>query len=342
MGKSVLITGITGQDGAYLASLLLNKGYRVFGTIQKNRVVNDWRLKEMEIYDRIDLIPLDVTEHESIIDILKSIKPDECYNLAAISSILDSYKNPVKACEVTGLGVLNILEAIRIVNPEIKYYQASSSELFGLVKRSPQNEDTPFHPRSPYAVAKSFAHYITQNYREAYKLHASSGILFNHESPYRGENFVTRKITKGLAEISQNRLDCLEMGNINVQRDWGHAADYVEAMWLMLQQEKPDDYIIATGISHSIKDFINISAQTLGIKLEWSGENLEEHAVNTSNGDTIIRINEKYFRLADVDIVQGDATKAREKLLWEPKSDFDSLVSEMTIADLERVKKLTT
>ena len=342
MGKSVLITGITGQDGAYLASLLLNKGYRVFGTIQKNRVVNDWRLKEMEIYDRIDLIPLDVTEHESIIDILKSIKPDECYNLAAISSILDSYKDPVKACEVTGLGVLNILEAIRIVNPEIKYYQASSSELFGLVKRSPQNEDTPFHPRSPYAVAKSFAHYITQNYREAYKLHASSGILFNHESPYRGENFVTRKITKGLAEISQNRLDCLEMGNINVQRDWGHSADYVEAMWLMLQQEKPDDYIIATGISHSIKDFINISAQTLGIKLEWSGENLEEHAVNTSNGDTIIRINEKYFRLADVDIVQGDATKAREKLLWEPKSDFDSLVREMTIADLERVKKLTT
>ena len=326
MGKSVLITGITGQDGAYLASLLLNKGYRVFGTMQKNRVVNDWRLKEMEIYDRIDLIPLDVTEHESIIDILKSIKPDECYNLAAISSILDSYKDPVKACEVTGLGVLNILEAIRIVNPEIKYYQASSSELFGLVKRSPQNEDTPFHPRSPYAVAKSFAHYITQNYREAYKLHASSGILFNHESPYRGENFVTRKITKGLAEISQNRLDCLEMGNINVQRDWGHSADYVEAMGVMLQQEKPDDYIIATGISHSIKDFINISAQTLGINLEWSGENLEEHAVNTSNGDTIIRINEKYFRLADVDIVQGDATKAREKLLWEPKSDFNSLV----------------
>ena len=342
MGKSVLITGITGQDGAYLASLLLNKGYRVFGTIQKNRVVNDWRLKEMEIYDRIELIPLDVSEHESIIDILRSIKPDECYNLAAISSILDSYKDPVKACEVTGLGVLNILEAIRIVNSEIKYYQASSSELFGLVKRSPQNEDTPFHPRSPYAVAKSFAHYITQNYREAYKLHASSGILFNHESPYRGENFVTRKITKGLAEISQNRLDCLEMGNINVRRDWGHAADYVEAMWLMLQQEEPDDYIIATGISHSIKDFINISAQTLGIKLEWAGENLEEHAVNTSNGDTIIRINEKYFRLADVDIVQGDSTKAREKLFWEPKSDFDSLVSEMTIADLERVKKLTT
>jgi GDPmannose 4,6-dehydratase len=337
VAKTAIITGVTGQDGVYLSKLLLDNGYAVYGTYRKNTKPDLWRLEDLGIVKDIKLLSLDLTDYSDITDILISVEPDEFYNLAAQSSVGESFEIPMHTCEVGALGVLNIVEAIRTINPGVKFYQASTSELYGMVKESPQTEKTPFHPRSPYSVAKSFAHYITQNYREAYDLHASSGILFNHESPYRGENFVTRKITIGLAKIVNNQQEILELGNINARRDWGHAKDYVKAMYMMLQQEKPDDYIVASGISFSIKEFINIAANTLDIELEWTGEGLAEHAVDKSTGDTIIRINEKLFRPSDVDSVQGDARKALEILGWKPTVDFKNLVREMALVDLDRI-----
>ena len=337
MPRTALITGVTGQDGAYLSKMLLEKGYTVYGTYNEEHSPNRWRLSELDILDRVTLLPIKLTDYAGICNILNLVKPDELYNLAAQSSVGKSFADPMYTCEINAIGVLRLIEAIREINPGIRFYQASSSELFGLVMENPQTENTPFHPRSPYSAAKAFSHYITLNYREAYNLHASSGILYNHESPLRGSEYVTRKITIGLAKIFQNKLDSLELGNINVSRDWGHARDYVTAMWLMLQQERPDDYVIATGESHSIKEFIEIAAAGIGMSIEWDGEGLHEVAYNRNTGNQIIRINKLLYRPADVEYVRGNPKKAKDILHWTPTIKFESLVNEMMQTDMDRV-----
>ncbi len=331
--KTAFITGISGQDGAYLAKLLLNKGYRVLGGDRRTSSGSLWRLEKLNILEKIEIIDFELAEFTNIFRVIEKYEIDEFYNLAAQSFVGASFELPLMTTDVTGVGVLRILEAIRKINPEIKFYQASTSEMFGKVQSIPQNEETSFYPRSPYGVAKLFAHWSVVNYREAYNIFACSGILFNHESPLRGSEFVTRKITLGLSKIKLGMQKTLELGNINAKRDWGYAGDYVEAMWRMLQHSEPDTYVISTNKTHSVKDFINAVSETLEIKLEWSGEGVDMSAVNVENGEKIITINPKFYRPTEVDILLGDNSKATEILGWKPKTSFSQLVEMMTEAD---------
>tara|TARA_B100001093_G_scaffold111070_1_gene103451 strand:- start:9547 stop:10548 length:1002 start_codon:yes stop_codon:yes gene_type:complete len=329
--KKALITGITGQDGSYLAELLLKKGYQVHGIVRRASLINTHRIDH--IYEKIKLHYGDLTDAVSIMGIIKEVEPCEIYNLGAQSHVKVSFKIPEYTGQVDAMGTLRVLEAVRMLGMEkdVRIYQASTSELYGGISDAPLTETTPFHPRSPYGVAKLYGYWIIKNYREAYGMHCSSGILFNHESERRGETFVTRKITRGLSRISVGMEKLLRLGNIHAKRDWGHARDYVEAMWLMLQQDEPDDYVIATGEQHSVKDFVNEAAQYFGFKLEWMGEGLDETGFDWNTKKPIIIIDPEYFRPAEVESLLGDATKAKEVLGWEPKTSFKELVEEMCI-----------
>ena len=329
--KVALITGITGQDGSYLAELLLQKGYTVHGIIRRASMINTHRIDH--IFDRITLHYGDLTDALSIVSIIKIVQPDEIYNLGAQSHVKVSFDQPEYTAQTDALGTLRVLEAVRLLGMEsyVRIYQASTSELFGLVQETPQKETTPMYPRSPYGVAKLYGFWIIKNYRESYDLHASSGILFNHESSRRGETFVTRKIIRALSRISVGLQSDLQLGNLNARRDWGHARDYVEAMWLMLQQEQPDDYVIATGEQHSVKDFVDAAAPYFGFNIEWRGEGLDEFGFCLSTGRTVVKVHPKYFRPAEVETLLGDPTKAKEVLGWTPTHTFDELVEEMVL-----------
>jgi GDPmannose 4,6-dehydratase len=343
--KVALITGVTGQDGAYLAELLLSKGYIVHGIKRRTSLFNTDRIDHL-YRDRHEadvsffLHHGDLTDSSSLIRIIQQTQPDEIYNLAAQSHVGVSFEEPEYTANSDGLGALRILEAIRILGLEKKtrFYQASTSELYGLVQEIPQKETTPFYPRSPYAVAKLYAYWITVNYREAYGIYACNGILFNHESPVRGETFVTRKITRALARIKLGLQDCLFLGNLEAKRDWGHAKDYVEMQWLMLQQEKPDDFVIATGVQYSVRDFVNAAAQELGIEITWKGQGVAEKGFDKS-GKCIVSVDSRYFRPTEVETLLGDPAKAKNKLGWTPKTSFNSLVSEMVQADLSAAER---
>ena len=329
--KVALITGITGQDGSYLAELLLEKGYEVHGIVRRASLINTHRIDH--IFERITLHYGDLTDALSIVSIIKKVRPYEIYNLGAQSHVKVSFEQPEYTAQTDALGTLRVLEAVRLLGMEneVRIYQASTSELYGLVQEVPQTELTPMYPRSPYGVAKLYGYWIIKNYRESYGLHASSGILFNHESSRRGETFVTRKIVRGLSRISVGLQKTLELGNLNAKRDWGHAKDYVEAMHLMLQQPEPDDYVIATGKQYSVKDFVDAAAPYFGFNIQWRGEGLEEFGYCTNNNMTVVKVNPKYFRPAEVETLLGDATKAKKVLGWEPKIDFNGLVEEMVL-----------
>jgi GDPmannose 4,6-dehydratase len=329
--KVALCTGITGQDGSYLAELLLEKGYEVHGIVRRASLINTHRIDH--IYDSITLHYGDLTDSTNLVKIIQQVQPDEIYNLGAQSHVKVSFEMPEYTGMVDGLGTLRILEAVRLLGMEKKtrIYQASTSEMFGKVQEIPQSETTPFYPRSPYGVAKLYGYWIVKNYRESYGLHASSGILFNHESPRRGETFVTRKITRGLSSISTGQQDILYLGNLNAKRDWGHAKDFVEAMWLMLQQDEADDYVIATGEQYSVREFVEAAAPYFGMKIEWMGEGLDEVGYDWNTKKAVIKVNPKYFRPAEVETLLGDASKAKEKLGWEPKISFKQLVEDMCI-----------
>ena len=329
--KKALITGITGQDGSYLAELLLSKGYEVHGIVRRSSLINTHRIDH--IYEKITLHYGDLTDPVNIMGVIRLVEPNEIYNLGAQSHVKVSFEMPEYTANVDALGTLRILEAVRMLGMEkdVRIYQASTSELYGGVLGTPLSETTPFHPRSPYGVAKLYGYWIIKNYREAYGFHASSGILFNHESPRRGETFVTRKITQGLSKISVGLQNVLYLGNLNAKRDWGHAKDYVEAMWLMLQQDEPDDYVIATGEQYSVRDFVEEAAPYFGFKIEWMGEGEDEVGLDWNTKKSIIGINPRYFRPAEVDSLLGDATKAKEVLGWEPKTSFKELVEDMCI-----------
>jgi len=343
--KKALITGITGQDGSYLAELLLEKGYEVHGMIRRSSSFNTGRINHIyrdphEKNVRLFLHYGDLNDASSINTLLRNIKPAEIYNLGAQSHVRVSFDIPEYTGEVDALGTVRILEGIRETGLETKFYQASSSELYGKVVETPQKETTPFYPRSPYACAKAYAFYITQNYRESYGMYACNGILFNHESPRRGETFVTRKITRAAARIKLGMLECLYLGNLDAKRDWGFAGDYVEAMWLMLQQDKAEDYVIATGETYMVRTFAEMVFSRLGMPLEWQGSGLQEVGINAATGTTVIRIDPKYFRPAEVDLLLGDPSKARRELGWAPKTSFEQLVHMMTDADLQAAGKL--
>ena len=336
--KKAIITGITGQDGAYLCALLLRKGYEVYGTYRRTSSVNFWRLQTLGVENHPDLhlVEYDLTDASSSIRMVSDIQPDEIYNLAAQSFVGVSFEQPLATAKITGLGAVNLLEAIRIVNPGISFYQASTSEMFGHVQAVPQVESTPFYPRSPYGVAKLYAHWMTINYRESYDIFASSGILFNHESPLRGLEFVTRKITDGAAKIHLGKLDCLELGNLDAKRDWGFAADYVEGMYAMLQLDKPDTFVLATNRTETVRDFVLMSFKAVGIDLEFFGVGQDEVARDKRNGRVAVRVNPVFYRPAEVDLLVGDATKAKDILGWEAKTTLEELCSLMVNADLER------
>jgi len=329
--KTALITGITGQDGSYLSELLLSKGYEVHGIVRRSSLINTDRINH--IYDSIKLHYGDLTDSTNLVRVIQQVQPDEIYNLGAQSHVKVSFEMPEYTGMVDGLGTLRILEAVRLLGMEnrTRIYQASTSEMFGKVQEIPQSETTSFYPRSPYGVAKLYGYWIVKNYRESYGLHASSGILFNHESPRRGETFVTRKITQGLSRISTGQQDVLYLGNLNAKRDWGHAQDFVEAMWLMLQQDEPDDYVIATGEQHSVKEFVEAAAPYFGIRIEWMGEGLNEVGFDWNTKKPVIKVDPKYFRPAEVETLLGDSTKAKEKLGWVPKISFEQLVEDMCI-----------
>ena len=331
--KVALITGITGQDGSYLAELLLEKGYEVHGIVRRSSLINTHRIDHIYDNPNLTLHYGDLTDATNMIGVIKKVEPDEIYNLGAQSHVKVSFETPEYTGNVDGLGTLRILEAVRLLGMEdkVRIYQASTSELYGLVQEVPQRETTPFYPRSPYGVAKLYGYWIVKNYRESYGLHASSGILFNHESPRRGETFVTRKITRGLSRISTGQQDVLSLGNLDARRDWGHAKDFVEAMWLMLQQDQPDDYVIATGEQYSVRDFVNEAAPYFGMNIEWMGEGLDEVGYDWNTKRPVIRVNPKYFRPAEVETLLGDPSKAKEKLGWEPKTSFKALVEDMCI-----------
>lgn len=338
--KKALITGVTGQSGAYLAELLLEKGYEVHGIKRRTSLFNTDRIDHLfqdphEENLKLILHHGDMTDSSSLLRIIKSVQPDEIYNLAAQSHVAVSFEEPEYTANSDAIGTLRLLEAIRILGLEKKtrFYQASTSELYGLVQEVPQRETTPFYPRSPYAVAKLYAYWITVNYREAYGIYACNGILFNHESPYRGETFVTRKITRGLARIKMGLEDCLYLGNLNAKRDWGHARDYVEMQWMMLQQEKPEDFVIATGEQHSVADFVEAAAAVCGEKITWKGEGADRKGY-FQDGKCVVAVDPRYYRPTEVETLLGDATKAREKLGWSPRTSFPQLVSEMMKADL--------
>ena len=350
--KRALITGVTGQDGAYLSKLLLSKGYKVFGTYRRTSSVNTWRLDELDILsdEHFNFIEYDLTDMTSAIRLIDRHQPDEIYNLAAQSFVGVSFEQPLTTSQITGLSVLNILEAIRILNKDIKFYQASTSEMFGCVQAIPQNEDTSFYPRSPYGVAKLYAHWMTINYRESYNIFGTSGILFNHESPLRGLEFVTRKITDSVAKISLGKMDYMELGNLDAKRDWGYAKDYVEMMWLMLQQDTPDDYVIATGEQFSVREFISWAAYDLGFSIEFEGDGIDtvgivrsisdekRSQVRLNVGDIVVRIDPRYFRPAEVETLLGDASKAKAVLGWEPEISARAMCEEMVGVDLAEAR----
>jgi GDPmannose 4,6-dehydratase len=339
MARTALVTGITGQDGAYLSRLLLDKGYRVFGAFRRGASLNLWRLNELGINEGdLTFIPFELLEYANIRRAIAEAEPDEIYNLGAQSFVGISFEQPLFTADVNALGVTRMLEAIREVNPAIKFYQASTSEMFGKVQAIPQNERTPFYPRSPYAVAKLFAHWTTINYRESYRLFACCGILFNHESPLRGIEFVTRKVTCGLARIREGLQDVVELGNLDAKRDWGFAADYVDGMWRMLQQPDPDDYVLATGATTSVRSFCDLAAAAVGFDLTWEGQGPNSFGIDRRSGRTIIRVNPKLYRPAEVDLLIGDATKAGEKLGWVPETSLAELVEAMAKADLRRAR----
>ncbi|RFF29569.1 GDP-mannose 4,6-dehydratase [Wenzhouxiangella sediminis] len=352
--KKALLTGVTGQDGAYLTELLLEKGYQVHGIKRRASQFNTHRIDHLyqdphEPDPRLVLHYGDLTDSTNLIRVVQEVQPDEIYNLGAQSHVAVSFESPEYTANSDAMGTLRLLEAIRILGleDEVRFYQASTSEMFGKVQETPQRETTPFYPRSPYGAAKLYGHWITVNYRESYGLYACSGILFNHESPRRGETFVTRKITRALARIYLGLDDCLYLGNLDALRDWGHARDYVEAQWLMLQQDQPEDFVIATGEQHSVRDFVNAAAARLEIQIDWRGSGPEEHGVlasapedcATKPGTRIVAVDPRYFRPAEVDTLLGDPSKAKEKLGWQPKTTFDELVSEMVEKDLERARR---
>ena len=340
--KTALITGITGQDGSYLSEFLLKKGYKIFGLIRRSSLFNRSRIEKIINLSpqKFELLYSDLGDSSSLNRILEKTKPDEIYNLGAQSHVQISFEIPEYTSDINALGTLRILDAIRDTKIETKFYQASSSELFGKVEESPQTEETKFHPRSPYACSKAYAFYITQNYREAYDIFACNGILFNHESPRRGENFVTRKITLSLSKIKLGMQDVLVLGNIDAKRDWGFAGDYVEAMWLMMQQNRADDYVIATNETHTVREFIEIAASIIGFNIIWEGVGLDEVGKDSYTGQVIIRLSDKYFRPSEVDLLLGDYTKAKNNLGWEPKVSFEELISEMVKSDMEYIKRL--
>lgn len=337
--KKALIIGITGQDGAYLTKFLPSKGYEVYGAFRRTSGLNLNGLKYLGVDDKVEYLPLELLEFTNISRALEKIQPDEVYNLGAQSFVALSFEEPIYTADVTALGPLRVLEAIRVVNPKIKFYQASSSEMFGKVQAIPQNEKTPFYPRSPYAASKLFAHWITVNYRESYDIFACSGILFNHESPLRGLEFVTRKITHAVAQIKFGLQHEVRLGNLDAKRDWGYAPEYVEAMWLMLQQDKPDDYVIASGETHSVREFAELACKTAGFDIVWEGKGIEEKGIDKKTGKTLIEVSQKFFRPAEVDILLGDYSKAKKKLGWQPRAKFQDLVNIMVEADIKRVEK---
>ncbi|MDH0289116.1 GDP-mannose 4,6-dehydratase [Pseudomonas sp. GD04087] len=336
--KTALITGITGQDGAYLAQLLLEKGYTVYGTYRRTSSVNFWRIEELGIsqHPSLHLVEYDLTDLSASIRLLQTTQATEVYNLAAQSFVGVSFEQPATTAEITGIGALNLLEAIRIVNPKIRFYQASTSEMFGKVQAIPQKEDTPFYPRSPYGVAKLYAHWITINYRESYGIFGSSGILFNHESPLRGREFVTRKITDSVAKIKLGKLDVLELGNLDAKRDWGFAKEYVEGMWRMLQADEPDTFVLATNRTETVRDFVSMAFKAAGIEIRFEGSDENEIGIDATNGKTLVRINPKFYRPAEVELLIGDPAHARNTLGWEPKTTLEELCKMMVEADLRR------
>jgi GDPmannose 4,6-dehydratase len=338
--KIAITTGITGQDGAYLAELLLEKGYKVYGTYRRTSSVNFWRLEELGIskHPNLHLVEYDLTDLSTSIRLLQSTGATEVYNLAAQSFVGVSFEQPITTAEITGIGPVNLLEAIRIVNPAIRFYQASTSEMFGLVQAVPQIESTPFYPRSPYGVAKLYAHWMTVNYRESYNMFASSGILFNHESPLRGREFVTRKITDSMAKIALGKLDVLELGNLDAKRDWGFAKEYVEGMWRILQADKPDTYVLATNRTETVRDFVTMAGKAAGFDLIWEGKDINEIAKDSKSGKTLVRINEKFHRPAEVDLLIGNPEKAKRELGWEPQTTLEELCQMMVEADIRRNK----
>ncbi|MEF3279913.1 MAG: GDP-mannose 4,6-dehydratase [Elusimicrobiota bacterium] len=337
--KKALITGIRGQDGAYLAKFLIEKGYKVYGADRRSGDSGLWRLKELGIEREIEHIYMDLLEYSNIVDVIKKIKPDEVYNLAAQSFVQASFDQPLLTSDIDGMGVLRMLEAMRYFSPSTKFYQASTSEMFGKVQTIPQNEKTPFYPRSPYAVAKLFGHWIVVNYRESYNLFACSGILFNHESPLRGLEFITRKTTYNIARIKFGLIDKLIVGNLDSKRDWGYAKEYVEGMWLMLQQKKADDYVLATGQTHSIRELIEFAFNYIGIKIQWKGKGINEKGIDRKTGRILVEVSKKYYRPAEVDFLLGDPSKAKRELGWEPKTTFKELIEIMMESDIKRVEK---
>ncbi|MCJ8502472.1 GDP-mannose 4,6-dehydratase [Desulfatitalea alkaliphila] len=338
MASKAIITGITGQDGTYLTSLLLEKGYSVYGTFRRTSSVNFWRMEELGIqgHPNLHLMEYDLTDLSSSIRLLQKAEATEVYNLAAQSFVGVSFEQPITTGEITGIGAVNLLEAIRIVNPKIRYYQASTSEMFGKVREIPQKESTPFYPRSPYGVAKLYAHWMTINYREAYGIFGTSGILFNHESPLRGLEFLTRKVTDGIAKIKLGKLDALELGNLDAKRDWGFAREYVDGMWRMLQAEKPDTYVLATGRSESVREFATMAAKVAGYDLRWEGEGTNETGIDRASGRTLVKINPKFYRQAEVDMLIGNPEKARTELGWEAETTLEELCALMVEADIRR------
>jgi GDPmannose 4,6-dehydratase len=336
--KRAIVTGITGQDGAYLSELLIKKGYEVYGTFRRTSSVNFWRIEELGIRDdpNLHLVEYDLTDASGSIRLVSDVKPDEVYNLAAQSFVSVSFEQPITTANITGLGALHLLEAIRIINPKIKFYQASTSELYGKAQEMPQTEKTPFYPRSPYGVSKLFAHWSTINYRESYGIFGCSGILFNHESPLRGKEFVTRKITDSVARIKLGKLDVLQLGNLNAKRDWGFAKEYVEGMHMMMQHNKPDTYVLATNDTHTIRHFVQLAFSAVDINIDWKGENENETGVDTATGKAVVRVNPKFYRPCEVDCLIGDPAKAKETFGWTPKATLKEICRMMVDSDLRR------
>lgn len=337
--RTAVITGITGQDGAYLAELLLAKGYRVFGAYRRTSSVSFWRLEELGIarHPQLKLVEFDLTDLSAAVRLLDKAQPEEVYNLAAQSFVGVSFEQPITTAKITGLGAVNLLEAIRIVNPRIRFYQASTSEMFGKVQAIPQDEGTPFYPRSPYGVAKLYAHWMTVNYRESYGIFGASGILFNHESPLRGTEFVTRKITDGVARIALGKQQVLELGNLDARRDWGYAKEYVEGMWRMLQVEEPATYVLATNRTQSVREFVSMACKAAGMDIEWRGAADSEHGVETRTGRSVVQVNRDFHRPAEVDLLIGNPQKAKRELGWEAQTSLEQLCAMMVHADLRRL-----
>jgi GDPmannose 4,6-dehydratase len=339
--KTALITGITGQDGAYLAEFLLNKGYHVYGTYRRTSSVNFWRIQALGIEQRphFDLVEYDLTDASASIRLLQMAQADEIYNLAAQSFVAVSFDQPVTTAEITGLGVVNLLEAMRLVSPHSRFYQASTSEMFGKVSETPQTENTPFYPRSPYGAAKLYAHWMTVNYRESYNLFATSGILFNHESPLRGKEFVTRKITDAVAKIHLGQQEIIELGNLDAQRDWGYAKEYVEGMWKILQMETPESYVLATGRTETVRTFVSMAFKAVGVALEWQGEAESEVGIDKSSGQIRVKVNPRFYRPSEIDLLIGKPDKAWQELAWQAETSLESLCKMMVDADIQRYRE---